>query len=47
MAGKQFLVKVPYDSAYTLQAKNLVEITLSHTVSEKLNIFHFHCEEKL
>ena len=42
MVGNDFEQKVADDSAETLWAKNFSEIALSRTVSEILQIFHFH-----
>ena len=42
-----FWEKMPVHSTDTLGVKNFVKITLSHTVSETLKIFHFQCLEKL
>ena len=39
MAGKRFWQKIPVDFAHTLQVKKLVEITLTHSVSE-INMFY-------
>ena len=41
MAGKCFLERVPDDSVYTLWTKNVIEVTLSHTVSKINTFLHF------
>ena len=41
LAVKQFGPKVSDDPVYTLQAKNFVEIGLSHTISEINTFLHF------